>query len=102
MRLRRCAPAFAILLLCVLHLRASTPSVPTDTWQQGGMLSTARTGATATLIADGRILIVDGKAGNGNVLATANASNPGAPTTPAPCQLAPRHDHRALLLNHVA
>jgi hypothetical protein len=64
------------------------------------MLSTARTGATATLMADGRILIVGGKDGNGNALASADALNPDGTTAPAPSMLTPRYGHSALLLNN--
>jgi len=64
------------------------------------MLSTARTGATATLMADGRILIVGGKDGNGNALASADALNPDGTTAPAPSMLIPRYGHSALLLNN--
>src|SRR5437667_210521 len=99
MSLRRCAPAFAILLLCVLHLQASPQSVPTATWQQGGALSSARTGATATLMADGRILIVGGKDGNGNALASAEAFNPDGTTAPVPSMSVPRYGHSAILLS---
>src|SRR3981189_2768897 len=72
---RRCLPAFALLLLCVLPLPAPIQPAPTNPWQQGAALSTARTGATATLMADGRILIVGGKDGNGNALETAEVLN---------------------------
>ncbi len=98
MRLRRCAPAFAILLLCVLHLQAPSQSIPTNTWQQGGVLSTARTGATATLMADGRILIVGGKDGSGTALATAEVFNPDGTTAPVLSMLIPRCGHSAILL----
>ncbi len=98
MRLRRCAPAFTILLLCVLHLQASPQNVPSDTWQRGGVLSTARTGATATLMADGRILIVGGKDGNGNALATAEVFNPDGTTAPVLSMSVPRYGHSAMLL----
>jgi len=99
MRVSRCAPAIAILLLCVLSLGASIPAVPTNTWQQGGALSTARTGATATLMADGRILIVGGKDGNGNALETAEVLNPDGTIAPVPSMLTPRYGHSAILLH---
>jgi hypothetical protein len=97
--LRRFSPVFAVLLLCVLPLRASIPPVPTNTWQQGGALSTARTGATATLMADGRILIVGGKDGNGNALETAEVLNPDGTIAPVPSMLAQRYGHSAILLH---
>src|SRR5258708_28234635 len=98
MRLPRCAPALAILLLCVLHLQASPQSVPTATWQQGGALSIARTGATATLMADVRILIVGGKDGNGNALASAEVFNPDGTMAPVPSMSVPRYGHGAIPL----
>src|SRR5436309_4879605 len=98
MRVSRCAPAIAILLLCVLSLGASIPAVPTNTWQQGRALSTARSGATATLMADGRILIVGGKDGNGNALETAEVLNSDGTMTPVPSMLSQRYGHSAILL----
>src|SRR5260370_2278987 len=96
--LRLSSSAFVILPLCVLPLRASIPSVPTNTWQQGGALSTARTGATATLMADGRILIVGGKDGNGDALETAEVLNPDGTLAPLPSMLTPRYGPSASLL----
>jgi N-acetylneuraminic acid mutarotase len=99
MGLRSSGPAFAILLLCVLPLQASAP-VATGTWQQGSVLSTVRTGATATLMPDGRVLIVGGKDGNGIALATAEVFKLDGTTAPVPSMLTPRYGHSALLLNN--
>src|SRR5246127_443400 len=99
MGLRRRTAAVVILLLCVLHLRASIPTIPTNIWQQGGALSSARSGATATLMADGRILIVGGKDGNGNALETAEVLNLDGTITPVPSMLTQRYGHSAILLN---
>ena len=54
--IRRLIPALAVILLCVLFLKASIPQVPTGTWESGNPLSVARTGASATLMPDGRVL----------------------------------------------
>src|SRR5258708_29609400 len=99
MGLRRCAALFAILLPAALPLQASIPTIPSNTWQQGAALSSARTGATATLMADGRILIVGGKDGNGNALETAEVLNPDGTITPVPSMLTQRYGHSAILLN---
>jgi len=98
MGLRRRATLLAILLVCALPLAASIPGIPSNTWQQGATLSTARSGATATLMADGRILIVGGKDGNGNALETAEVLNPDGTRTPVPSMLTQRYGHSAILL----
>src|ERR1700747_1425689 len=98
MGLRCFGPAFA-LLLSLLPQQAYT-SVPTGTWQQGSALSAARTGATATLLSDGRVLIVGGKDANGTALATVEALNPSGTVVPLPAMLTPRYGHSAVLLNN--
>jgi hypothetical protein len=98
MGLRSCATVLAILLLCALPLGASIPPIPSNTWQQGAALSTARAGATATLMPDGRILIVGGKDGNGNALETAEVLNPDGTMTPVPPMLTQRYGHSAIQL----
>ena len=98
MGLRRCAALLAILLPGALPLQASVPTIPSNTWQQGAALSSARTGATATLMADGRVLIVGGKDGNGNALETAEVLNPDGTITPVPSMLTQRYGHSAVLL----
>ena len=98
MGLRRCAALLAILLPGALPLQASIPTIPSNTWQQGAALSSARTGATATLMADGRILIVGGMDGNGNALETAEVLNPDGTITPVPSMLTQRYGHSAILL----
>src|SRR5437868_2524444 len=99
MGLRRCAALIAILLPGLLPLQASVPTIPSNTWQQGAALSSARSGATATLMADGRILIVGGKDSNGNALETAEVINPDGTITPVPSMLTLRYGHSAILLN---
>jgi hypothetical protein len=98
MGLRRCAALFVILMPGALPLQASIPTIPSNTWQQGAALSSARTGATATLMADGRILIVGGMDGNGNALETAEVLNPDGTITPLPSMLTQRYGHSAIFL----
>jgi hypothetical protein len=93
----RCA-ALAILLSGALPLQASIPTIPSNTWQQGAALSSARTGATATLMADGRVLIVGGEDSNGNALETAEVLNPDGTITSIPSMLTQRYGHSAVLL----
>ena len=94
----RCAALLSILLLFSLPLQASIPTIPSNTWQQGAALSSARTGAIATLMADGRILIVGGKDGNGTALETAEVLNPDGTIAPVPSMLTQRYGHSAILL----
>src|SRR3989442_13818796 len=57
------------VLACVLCLgfllKADMPQVSTGTWAPAGSMTQARTGASATLLQDGRILITGGQSADG-------------------------------------
>ena len=57
----------AILLLLTVTGIASTPTVQTGTWQPIGSMMWARSGATAVLLEDHRVLIAGGDSGSGAV-----------------------------------
>ncbi|HEY1213131.1 MAG TPA: kelch repeat-containing protein, partial [Bryobacteraceae bacterium] len=88
----------SFLLICVLSLRAAAYQIPSGTWRVGASLSAPRTGATATLMNDGRVLIVGGKDGSGNALATTDVLQPDGTTVAAPPMLTARYGHGAVLL----
>jgi N-acetylneuraminic acid mutarotase len=70
------------------------------TWTTGAQLGAAREAATATLLANGRVLVVGGKDPvSGAARASAELYDPEANSwSAAGSLLAARHDHRALLL----
>jgi hypothetical protein len=73
----------------------------TDTFARAGVLVDARTGHTATLLADGRVLIVGGTtaADRGRTLAGAEIWDPGTMTfAPAGRMAVARYEHTATLL----
>jgi len=57
----------AILLLLTVAGIASIPTVQTGTWQPMGSTVAARSGATALLLQDHRVLIAGGDGGSGAV-----------------------------------
>ncbi|WP_263418906.1 MBG domain-containing protein [Terriglobus albidus] len=87
-----------LFLLCVLNLKAAADQIPSGTWRAGAVLSTPRTGATATLMNDGRVLIVGGKDGSGNALATADVLQTDGTIVTTPPMLTARYGHSAILL----
>src|SRR5437773_11720223 len=56
-----------VMMLCAVPLSAGPPG----TWSPKGNLSQARTSHTATLLANGKVLIVGGKDVNGQAMPTA-------------------------------
>ncbi|TLY37503.1 MAG: hypothetical protein E6K60_04490, partial [Nitrospirae bacterium] len=61
-----------MMLLCAVPLSAQPPG----TWSPKGNLSQARTGHTATVLANGKVLIVGGKDVNGQAMPTAELYDP--------------------------
>jgi len=96
--IHRLIPAVLLVLLCVIILKASIPQVPTGTWADGNPLSVARTGATATLLPDGRVLIAGGQDASGNALASADLFNADGSVSAAPPMSTARYGHSAIFL----
>jgi len=57
----------AVILLLTVAGIASIPSLQTGTWQPMGSMAAARSGATAVLLQDRRVLIAGGDGGSGAV-----------------------------------
>src|SRR6266496_1086186 len=96
--LRRSVPAVLLVLLCVLFLSAAISRVPSGTWADGAGMSVARTGATATLMPDGRVMIAGGKDSEGNAVASAELFNMDGSVMPAPAMATARYGHSAIFL----
>lgn len=86
------------LLIFALFLKASFPQVPTGTWASGNSLNTGRSGATAVLLPDGRILIAGGTDANGVVLSSAEIVNTDGSISAATPMSVARTAHAAIVL----
>ena len=64
---RRALFVAGVILCAVLVLKGSSLLVPSGNWAPEGTMPTARLGASAALLGDGRILITGGDAGTGAV-----------------------------------
>jgi hypothetical protein len=90
--------AVIILLTFGLAIRASLPTVATGAWKAASPMASARTGAAAAVLYDGRILITGGTAPDGTALASAEIFNPdGTFSSAAPMKIA-RSGHTATWL----
>ena len=63
------------VFVVAVALQGSIPQVATGAWQPAEQMNQARTGATAVLLPDGRILIAGGTAPDGTVLSSAEFFN---------------------------
>ncbi len=71
-----------------------------NTWTAAASLITGRTNHTATLLANGKVLVAGGVDSSGNPVPTAEVYDPQANTwTPAGSLIHPRYGHTATLLN---
>ncbi len=96
----RCT-AVVLCLLSVLLLPSSShafQSSPSSNWTAAAPLLTARAGATATLLADKRILFVGGYDLSGTALSCVEAYNHDGSVTPLASMLVPRARHGAIAL----
>ena len=88
---------FAALMGVATFLKASLPLVLSGTWAPVAPMSSARAGASAVLLEDGRILISGGDAGSG-ALTTADLFNTDGTISPAPPMHLARSYHSSVLL----
>lgn len=78
---------------CPLHAQTS------GTWASTGALNTPRTAHTATLLANGQVLVAGGEDSGGTLIASAELYNPATGKWTVTGSLAtPRYDHTATLL----
>src|SRR5437867_6808227 len=83
-------------LLLSVTLRAQSP-VPTGTWVQTAPMAEARSGASAAVLSDGRVLITGGS-GSDAALATAELYVNGSWSAVAPMSV-PRSGHQSVALS---
>jgi hypothetical protein len=97
-RVQRIVVGVSLLVVCGLLISAVVPSVPSGTWQATGDMAAPRTGATATVFPDGRLMIVGGTDANGEPLATAEFYNADGYVSAAPSMSIARSGHAAIFL----
>src|ERR1700757_19577 len=94
---RRVLFAAGVILCAVLVLKGSSLLVPSGNWAPEGTMATARLGASAALLGDGRILITGGDAGTGAVT-TVDFFNSDGTISAAPAMTNARSGHIAVTL----
>ena len=94
---RNAVLASLAVLLSVLLLTASIPNVPTGTWQTWNAMADARSGASAALLQDGKVLIAGGSNANGPT-ASADLFGKDGVFSAAAAMNSPRSSHTATLL----
>ena len=78
-------------VLCLrLLLQADTPHVSSGTWVPAGNMTEARTGASAVLLLDGRILITGGQGADGPLASAELVNSDGSFSIAAPMRPTPR------------
>jgi hypothetical protein len=97
-RVQRIVVGVSLLFICGLLISAVVPSVPSGTWQATGDMAAPRTGATATLFPDGRLMIVGGTDASGEPLASAEFYNADGSVSAAPSMSVARASHAAIFL----
>ncbi|HKZ52081.1 MAG TPA: hypothetical protein VJ085_02245, partial [Candidatus Acidoferrales bacterium] len=87
----------ALVLLTAIFLQGSIPAVVTGTWGSAGSMSAPRDGASAALLADGRVLIAGGQDGSGPMAGAEFFGSNGSFSLAPPMHMA-RSGHSATLL----
>ncbi len=87
---------FSILILAVAGL-ANLPGVPSGTWQSAGSMASPRSGASATLLQDRRVLISGGSDANGPLASAEILNLDGTFSAAAPMSI-PRLNHISVVL----
>ena len=95
--LKRLLTSSSLVLLCVFFLTASVPHVPAGSWQAWNPMGDLRSGATAALLQDGRVLISGGSNSTGAVASGDLFGTNGVFSAAAPMN-SPRSGHAATLL----
>src|SRR6266853_2600022 len=73
----------ALLLIVIVAVHGSVPSVPTGTWKPGANMAEPRGGASAAPLADGRLLITGGNGADGPLVTAEILGADGAFTSAA-------------------
>ena len=94
---RRALLVAGVILCAVLVLKGSSLLVPSGNWAPEGTMATARLGASAALLSDGRILVTGGDPGTGAV-ATADFFNTDGTISSAPAMSNARSGHISVTL----
>src|ERR1700720_143086 len=97
-KLSRVVSVIGLLLLCVSPMFAGSIPSTSGSWQQGPSLTTSRSFATATLLADGRVVFAGGKDASGNALASVDLLMPDGSIAAGPPMSTPRYGHSAVVL----
>lgn len=91
------AGSIVLVLSMVLALRGAALVIPSGTWAPEGTLATARAGAAASLLQDGRILVTGGDPGTGPV-ASADFIGADGTISTAPPMMNARSNHITVTL----
>jgi N-acetylneuraminic acid mutarotase len=92
---------FAGLLVVVLIVAIPASGQPSGTWVATGALNLPRIGHTATLLANGQVLVAGGEDTSSHLIASAELYNPATGKWTVTGSLAtPRFDHTATLLTN--
>jgi len=95
----RCTRSLAVVVLCTAAVPALAQG--SGTWAPTRTLNFPRIGHTATLLANGQVLVAGGEDSQGNHIASAELYNPASGTWTVTGSLAaPRIDHTATLLTN--
>jgi len=88
-----------LVLFGIVTATVLTPAQTSGTWAHTGSLNFPRIGHTATLLANGQVLVAGGEDSQGHLIAAAELYNPATGTWAVTGSLAtPRIDHMATLL----
>src|SRR5579863_7752506 len=91
-------PISVLTILCIVAaVSGSAFVISSGTWQATGTLSSARVGASAALLPDGRILVIGGNSASGPV-ASADFLNTDGTVSPAPPMVYARASHVSVAL----
>jgi hypothetical protein len=81
-------------------LSAAYPIVPSNTWVPANSLALARSGATASLVSDGRVLVAGGFDSSGNPINSVEIYNSDGSVSVGPSMSVARANHSAMTLNN--